>query len=165
MHSRTKHIEIRHPFLRDHVSKGDCYIEFVDNEHQLAEIFTKLLARDRFFFIRNELGILDGFSIEWYYVLVHVACYICPLCLLFMFNILAFWYVVEYLLKKYVLLYHFVFFIVLIDYMFGLKLFLALCSVVIYYCLVLINYMLWFMAYFGFVLCFNRLQRPQGEFF
>ena len=64
MHSRTKHIEIRHHFLRDHVSKGDCYIEFVDNEHQLAEIFTKPLARDRFFFIRNELGILDRSSFE-----------------------------------------------------------------------------------------------------
>lgn len=32
MHSRTKHIEIRPYFLRDHVSNGDCCIEFVDNE-------------------------------------------------------------------------------------------------------------------------------------
>jgi len=58
MHSTTKHIEIRHPFLKDHVSKGDCYIEFFDSENQLVDIFTKPLARDRFFFIRNELGIL-----------------------------------------------------------------------------------------------------------
>jgi len=64
MHSRTKHIEIRHHFLRDHVSKGDCCIKFVDSEHQLADIFTKPLARYRFFFIRNELGILDGSNIE-----------------------------------------------------------------------------------------------------
>jgi len=64
MHSRTKHIEIRHHFLRDHVSKGDCCIEFVDSEHQLADIFIKPLSGDRFFFIRNELGILDGSSIE-----------------------------------------------------------------------------------------------------
>ena len=64
MHSRTKHIEIRHHFLRDHVLKGDCYIEFIDSEHQLVDIFTKPLARDRFFFIRNELGLLDGPSIE-----------------------------------------------------------------------------------------------------
>ena len=64
MHFRTKHIEIRHHFLRDHVSKGDCCIEFVDSEHQLADIFTKTLARDRFFSSRNELGILDGSSIE-----------------------------------------------------------------------------------------------------
>jgi len=64
MHSRTKHIEIKHNFLRDHVSKGDCCIEFIDSEHQLADIFTKPLARDRFFFMRNELGILDGSNIE-----------------------------------------------------------------------------------------------------
>ena len=64
MHSRTKHIEIRHHFLRDHMFKGYCCIEFVDREHQLADIFTKPLARDRFFFIRNELGILDASSID-----------------------------------------------------------------------------------------------------
>ena len=64
MHSRTKHIEIRHHFLRDHVSKGDCCIEFIDSENQLVDIFTKPLARDRFFFIRNELGILHGSSIK-----------------------------------------------------------------------------------------------------
>jgi len=64
MQSRTKHVEIRHHFLKDHISKGDCCIEFIDSEHQLANIFTKPLARDRFFFIRNELGILDRSSFE-----------------------------------------------------------------------------------------------------
>ena len=48
MHSRTKHIEIRHHFLRDHVSKGDSCIEFIDSKHQLVDIFTKPLTRDRF---------------------------------------------------------------------------------------------------------------------
>ena len=56
MHSRTKHMEIRHYFLRDHESKDDYCIEFVDSELQLVDIFTKPLARDRFIFIRNELG-------------------------------------------------------------------------------------------------------------
>ncbi|XP_028196458.1 uncharacterized protein LOC114381380, partial [Glycine soja] len=41
-HSRTKHIEIRHHFLRDHVLKGDCVLEFVDTKNQLADIFTKV---------------------------------------------------------------------------------------------------------------------------
>jgi len=49
MHSRTKYIEIKHPFLRDDVSKGDCCMECIDSEHQLANIFTRPLARDKFF--------------------------------------------------------------------------------------------------------------------
>ena len=31
-HSRTKHIEIRHHFLRDHVQKGDIVLEFVNTD-------------------------------------------------------------------------------------------------------------------------------------
>jgi len=58
-HSKTKHIEIRHHFIRDHVQKGDCEIKFVKTENQLADLFTKPLARDRFNMLRTELGILD----------------------------------------------------------------------------------------------------------
>jgi len=63
-HSRTKHIEIRHHFIRDHVQKGDCLIEFVETSKQLADIFTKPLPKENFFFIRNELGILNESCIE-----------------------------------------------------------------------------------------------------
>jgi len=59
MHSRTKHIDIRHHFLRDHILKGDVPLEFVDSSAQLADIFTKLLPKEYFFNIRSELGILN----------------------------------------------------------------------------------------------------------
>jgi len=59
MHSRTKHIEIRHHFLRDHINKGNCEIEYVDTNHQLADIFIKPLAEDRFYKLRRDLGILE----------------------------------------------------------------------------------------------------------
>jgi hypothetical protein len=42
-HSRTKHIDIRHHFLRDHVIKGDIVISYVETNDQSADIFTKLL--------------------------------------------------------------------------------------------------------------------------
>ena len=58
-HSRTKHIEIRHHFIRDHVQKGDVVLEYIATEKQLADIFTKPLMEDRFCTIRRELGILD----------------------------------------------------------------------------------------------------------
>ncbi|GMI98499.1 hypothetical protein HRI_003519200 [Hibiscus trionum] len=56
-HSRTKHIEIRHHFIRDHVSKNDVVIEFVDTLNQLADIFTKPLDKERFWTLRRELGL------------------------------------------------------------------------------------------------------------
>ena len=59
LHSRTKHIEIRHHFLRDHVQKGDCVLEFVDTKNQLADIYTKPLPKENFFAIRRELGLKD----------------------------------------------------------------------------------------------------------
>jgi len=58
-HSMTKHIEIRHHFIGDHINNGDCEIKFVSIESQLADIFTKPLSKDRFYSLRNELGILD----------------------------------------------------------------------------------------------------------
>jgi len=59
MHTRTKHIEIRHHFLRDHIQKGDCVLEFVDTKNQLADIFIKPLPKETFFAIRRELGLID----------------------------------------------------------------------------------------------------------
>lgn len=59
LHSCTKHIEIRHHFLRNHVEKEDVVFEHVDTKNQLADIFTKPLATESFFNIRRELGIFD----------------------------------------------------------------------------------------------------------
>jgi hypothetical protein len=35
-HSRTKHIDIRHHFLRDHQQKGDIEVYHISTENQLA---------------------------------------------------------------------------------------------------------------------------------
>ena len=55
-HSRTKHIEIRHHFLRDHVQKGDIELQYIHTDKQLVDIFTKPLDEKRFCYIRRELG-------------------------------------------------------------------------------------------------------------
>ena len=59
MHSRTKHIDIRHHFIKDHVLNNDVVLEFVETSKQLADIFTKPLNREQFNKIRIDLGILD----------------------------------------------------------------------------------------------------------
>ena len=58
-HSRTKHIEIRHHFLRDHAQKGDITLEFVSTKDQLADIFTKPLSEEQFVDIRRQLGVIS----------------------------------------------------------------------------------------------------------
>ena len=59
-HSRTKHIEIRHHFIRDHVARGDIDLSYVGTRDQLAGIFTKPLDEARFCYLRNELNIIDS---------------------------------------------------------------------------------------------------------
>jgi hypothetical protein len=59
-HSRTKHIDIRHHFLRDHVIKGDIVISHVATNDQLADIFTKPLDEKRFRELQSELNIIDS---------------------------------------------------------------------------------------------------------
>jgi hypothetical protein len=57
-HSRTKHIDVCHHFIRDHKQKGDISIENIGTEDQLADLFTTL-DETRFCKLRNELNILD----------------------------------------------------------------------------------------------------------
>lgn len=47
-HSKTKHIEIRHHFIRDLVEDKNIRLEYIHTEKQLADIFTKALDVDRF---------------------------------------------------------------------------------------------------------------------
>ena len=58
-HFRTKHIEIRHHFLRDHAQKGDITLEFISIKDQLADIFTKPLSEEQFVDIRRQLGVIS----------------------------------------------------------------------------------------------------------
>ena len=60
-YSRTKHIDIRYHFIRDHTQNNDIVLDFVCTDNQLADIFTKLLNKDRFCMIKGELGIYDPF--------------------------------------------------------------------------------------------------------
>ena len=55
-HSRTKYIEVRHHFIRDHIENQDVELRFICTDQQLTNIFTKPLAEDRFSYIHRELG-------------------------------------------------------------------------------------------------------------
>ncbi|GJS82194.1 retrovirus-related pol polyprotein from transposon TNT 1-94 [Tanacetum coccineum] len=55
-HSRSKHIDIRFHFIKEHVENGVIELYFVNTEYQLADIFTKALARERIEFLIIKLG-------------------------------------------------------------------------------------------------------------
>jgi hypothetical protein len=63
-HSRTKHIDIRHHFLRGHQQRGDIDIYHISTENQLADIFTKPLDEKRFCRLRSELNVLDSRNLD-----------------------------------------------------------------------------------------------------
>ncbi|GJW16720.1 zf-CCHC domain-containing protein [Tanacetum coccineum] len=58
-HSRTKHIEIRHHFLRDNVQKGNISIEKVISKDNKADILTKPLKREPFNYLRLGLEMME----------------------------------------------------------------------------------------------------------
>jgi hypothetical protein len=64
-HSRTKHIDIRHHFLRDHQQKGDIEVYHISTENQLADIFTNPLDEKTFCRLRSELNLLDSRNLDW----------------------------------------------------------------------------------------------------
>jgi hypothetical protein len=58
-HSRTKHINIRHHFLRDLVESEVVSLSFIPTENQLADILTKPQDGGKFVSLRKAIGVCD----------------------------------------------------------------------------------------------------------
>ena len=56
-HKRTKHIDIRHHFVREAVEDGTISITYCPSEEMVADILTKGLAKDKFECLRDRLGL------------------------------------------------------------------------------------------------------------
>ncbi|GJY55564.1 hypothetical protein Tco_0454679 [Tanacetum coccineum] len=56
-HSRSKHIDIRHHFIKEQAERRVVELYFVETKYQLADIFTKALPRERFETILLLLGV------------------------------------------------------------------------------------------------------------
>ena len=59
IYSRTKHIDVRYHFIRDHIEKENVELHFIPTENQLADIFTKPLDDRTFKRLVSELGMLN----------------------------------------------------------------------------------------------------------
>ncbi|CDO76033.1 hypothetical protein BN946_scf184818.g1 [Trametes cinnabarina] len=56
-HDRTKHIAVRHHFIRDELERGTLTVEYVPTGDQVADVLTKSLAREKHTYFTNLLGL------------------------------------------------------------------------------------------------------------
>jgi hypothetical protein len=59
MHSMTKHIPIKYHFLWEKVAENNIRVEYVGTKEQVVDIFTKLLPRESFEYLRQRLGVIS----------------------------------------------------------------------------------------------------------
>ena len=60
MHSKTKHICIKFHFLKEHVTKKNIKLEYVETKEHIVDIFTKPLPRETFKYLRQKLGVIPS---------------------------------------------------------------------------------------------------------
>ena len=58
-HARSKHIELRHHFIRDLVNNGEITMEFINTDDQPADIMTKAVTKDKLEKFKHLLRIAD----------------------------------------------------------------------------------------------------------
>ena len=59
-HSRTKHIDRRHFYVREMVESGELVVPYVQTDENLADFFTKPLPAKKFFPLRDKIMNMHG---------------------------------------------------------------------------------------------------------
>jgi hypothetical protein len=54
---RSKHIDVRYHFLREHVAKGEVYFQYINTGEMIADSLTKAVPLDKHNFCRYSMGI------------------------------------------------------------------------------------------------------------
>ena len=62
-HERSKHIDVRFHFIREHVKEESVELRHVASKNQAADIFTKPLSKEIFDRGKKMIGMLDGRNI------------------------------------------------------------------------------------------------------
>jgi hypothetical protein len=56
-HEKTKHIAMRHHFLREQVQAGNITVKHVPSKLNIADILTKYVPKDQYQQLRNSMGL------------------------------------------------------------------------------------------------------------
>ena len=58
-HDKSKHIEIKYHYIRDMVQRGVVKLQYVATEEKIADVLMNPLARVKFEYFRENLGVLQ----------------------------------------------------------------------------------------------------------
>ena len=58
-HDNLKHIDIKYHYIKDMVQKGALKLHYVVTEEHVADVLTKPLARVKFEYFREKIGVLQ----------------------------------------------------------------------------------------------------------
>jgi hypothetical protein len=62
-HDKSKHIEIKYHYIRDMVQRKTVHVQYLSTHEQIADIFTKPLAKTKFEYFRKKLGLMENASL------------------------------------------------------------------------------------------------------
>ena len=58
-HDKSKNIKIKYHYIRDMMQRGAINLQYVATDEQIADVLTKPLARLKFEYLREKLGVLQ----------------------------------------------------------------------------------------------------------
>ena len=58
-HDKSKHIEIKYHYIRDMVQREAVKLQHVATDEQIVDVLTKQLAKVKFEYFREKLGVLQ----------------------------------------------------------------------------------------------------------
>jgi hypothetical protein len=62
-HDKSKHIKINNHYIRDMVQRKVVHVQYLPTHEQIANIFTKLLAKTKFEYFCERLGLVENGSL------------------------------------------------------------------------------------------------------
>jgi len=62
-HNKSKHIEIKYHYIRDMVQRKEVHVQYLSTHEQIADIFTKPLAKTKFKYFHEKLGLMENVSL------------------------------------------------------------------------------------------------------
>jgi hypothetical protein len=60
---KSKHIEIKYHYIRDVVQRKEVHVQYLSTHEQIAYVFTKPLARMKFKYFCERLGLVENASL------------------------------------------------------------------------------------------------------